>query len=453
MTAVLAMHLAMAPTTVWKVLTLSDYNTRVVVLGVMALGLACGVVGSLMLLRKRALLGDALSHATLPGIGIAFIIGAQLWGDGKSLPLLLTGAAIAGAIGVVCVLLIRRWTQLKEDVAMGIVLSVFFGAGIALLGVVQQMKSGSSAGLESFIYGKTASMLWREAGAIGVVAMVVVGMTVLLFKEFRILCFDEGFARSRGWPVTVLDVIVMVMVTVVTVVGLSSVGLILLIALLVIPSAAARFWVDRMGAMTVVAGLIGAVGGAAGAAISAVYPNLPSGATIVLAAAAMFLVSLLAGSKRGVIVRLAGSWEVKRRTEQHHVLRALYELQEAGGSETRAAASLESVAKGRRWRRKHAHRLLRRVSKAGLAEQNGETWRLTAAGRREAEHVTRNHRLWEAFLIHHADIAASHVDRDADEVEHVLGAEMVRELERLMQQEGSAVPASPHVIWAGGGGA
>ena len=225
-----------------RVFLLRDYNTRVVVLGTTLLGCAAGMIGSFTLLRKRALTGDALSHATLPGIGIAFIVTTSLGGDGKSLPILLLGATVSGLIGVGVIVAIRSFTRLKEDTALGAVLSVFFGAGMALLGVIQQMDQGHAAGLEGFIYGKAASMGSRDMLLIAAAALGCISASVVLFKEFKLLCFDEGFAGSRGLPVVRLDLGLMGLVVVVTIVGLQAVGLVLMIALLVIPSAAARLW-------------------------------------------------------------------------------------------------------------------------------------------------------------------------------------------------------------------
>ena len=192
-----------------RVITLADYNTRIVVMGTMLLGLAAGVVGTYMLLRKRALIGDAVSHATLPGIGIAFILMVQFGGNGKYLPGLLLGATITGLIGVGFILLIKGMTRIKEDAALGIVLSVFFGLGVAVLGVIQSMQQGNAAGLESFIYGKTASMIKSDVILIASVALVVIFLSMLLYKEFAILCFDQAFARAQGWPVTLIDIVMM----------------------------------------------------------------------------------------------------------------------------------------------------------------------------------------------------------------------------------------------------
>ncbi len=268
-----------------RVVLLRDHNTRVVILGATILGLAAGVIGSFTLLRKRALMGDALSHATLPGIGLAFVLGTLAGMTTKSLLFLLLGAAVTGVAGVGVLLFLRRCTRLKEDTALGVVLSVFFGAGIALLGIVQQLGTGSAAGLETFIYGKTASMVPGDVMLIGIACALVLVVCALLFKEFKLLCFDQAYATVQGWPVLGLDIAMMSLVVVVTVVGLQAVGLVLIIAMLIIPAAAARFWFDRMLPMTILAGVLGALSATAGTAMSAVFARLPSGAVIVIVTA------------------------------------------------------------------------------------------------------------------------------------------------------------------------
>lgn len=443
----------------WKrTLMLRDYNTRVVVGGTALLGMAAGVIGSFTLLRKRALMGDALSHAMLPGIGLAFMLSVTAGGTGKALPVLLTGATLSGLLGLGFILLIRNCTRLKEDTALGIVLSVFFGAGVAVLGIVQRMGQGHAAGLESFIYGKTASMVAADAALIGAAAGLVLLICTLLFKEFKILCFDAEYAASLGWPTVLLDVVMMGLVVAVTVIGLQAVGLILMIALLIIPASAARFWTEKLQPLIVISATIGAVSAAAGSAASALLPNLPSGAMIVLVSAGFFGLSMMLGRERGVMVRWLARRELARKVRRQHLLRAAYELLEneaaAGGSEqifAVRAVSLKALLAMRSWSPHELRREIRKAAKDGLlCGDSGESVCLTQAGVIEAVRMVRNHRLWELYLITHADIAPSHVDRDADAIEHALGSEMVRKLESLLvgDELRAAVPASPHVIAA-----
>ena len=442
---------------IWNVLLLRDYNTRLVVICTMLLGCACGLMGGFLLLRKRSLMGDTLSHATLPGVGLSFILAVALGGDGKSLPILLAGAAITGVIGCAAVLFIRGQTRIKDDAAMGIVLSVFFGAGIAILGVIQTMPEGSAAGLESFIYGKTASMVMSDFQILVFVTICVITCSLLLFKEFRLLCFDETFAAALGWPVKFLDILLLALITAVTVTGLQAVGLILIIAFLITPAAAARFWTNQLDRMLVLSALIGGASGWLGASLSAFIPRLPAGAVIVLVAALFFVVSMLIGTERGVMVRFLRQSQLKKRMGRQHLLRALYEILEGGRltEELNIRTVPFRQIRGRRtWSDTQLRDYIRRAYNDGLVEAPNkvDSILLTKTGLAEAAQVTRNHRLWEMYLIEYADVATSRVDRDADMVEHVLGEKMVTRLENKLQAyqiAGSLVPQSPHPIHPG----
>lgn len=439
-----------------RVLSMQDYNTRIVILSTIILGLASGLVGCFLLLRKRSLMGDALSHACLPGIGMAFIVMTAMGMNGKNLPGLLLGATVTGVIGIVLVLMIRNTSRIKDDAAMGIILSVFFGLGAVVLTMVQDQPGASAAGLESFIYGKTASMRAQDAWLLGGVATIALLCSLLLLKELTLLCFDEGFGRSQGWPVNGLDVILLALVTLVTVVGLQAVGLILIIAFLITPAAAARFWTNDLRTMLILSAIIGGVSGWCGATFSALLPRLPAGAVIVLVAAMIFLVSMFFGSARGVVRRWLSMFKLKRKIGRQHLLRAVYEIQEAlcleqSKAPSNVAVPFNTLLHHRSWTAKRVRQLLRQADNEDHIDLvDGDNVRLSESGFGEAARITRNHRLWEIFLITHADIAASHVDRDADSVEHVLSPDMVRELEEKLDLLG--IPESPHYIAQAGKG-
>ena len=442
---------------IWNVLILRDYNTRLVVICTMLLGCACGLMGGFLLLRKRSLMGDTLSHATLPGVGLSFMLLVALGGDGKSLPILLAGAGITGVIGCAAVLFIREQTRIKDDAAMGIVLSVFFGAGVAILGVIQKMPEGSAAGLESFIYGKTASMVMSDFQILVFITVCVITCSLLLFKEFRLLCFDENFAAVLGWPVKFLDILLLALITAVTVAGLQAVGLILIIAFLITPAAAARFWTNQLDRLLMLSALIGAASGWIGASLSAFFPRLPAGAVIVLVAALFFVVSMLIGTERGVMIRFLRQSQLEKRMGRQHLLRALYEILEGG--RVTEELNIRTVPfrqiRGRRtWSDRQLRDYIRRAYNEGLVEapNKADSILLTETGLVEAKQVTRNHRLWEIYLIEYADVATSRVDRDADMVEHILSDKMVTRLENKLQAyriAGSLVPQSPHPIHPG----
>lgn len=439
-----------------RLVGLADYNTRVVLLGALMLGLAAGAVGSFMVLRKRAMISDVVSHAALPGIVAAFMVVTAFGGDGKQGFSLLVGALVSGLLGMAAVHGMTTHARIKQDAALGVVLSVFFGAGVVLLGFTQRMTSGSAAGLESFIYGKTASMLASDAWLLSGAAFGSAAMCLVFFKELRLVCFDAGFARAQGWPVRRIDALLTGLVVVVTVIGLQAVGLILMIALLITPAVTARFWTDRLGAMVVIAAAVGGVACVTGAGLSALYPRIPAGSMIVLACSLFFAVSLAVGRRRGLLPEAVRRLRLSARMERHHLLRSLYERweQHAGDGPVPPGVVLVpagDLAEMRRWTEARLQRVLRAAAEDGEVEM--DAWplvRLTGPGLQHARQVVRNHRLWEWYLIQHAEVDPHHVDRDADEIEHVLGVEMVRELEATLPRavSGPGLPASPHPLGA-----
>ncbi|MFO1064465.1 MAG: iron chelate uptake ABC transporter family permease subunit [Pirellulales bacterium] len=443
-----------------RVLSLSDYNTRVVLCGTTLLGIAAGLTGVYLLLRKRALLGDAISHATLPGVAGVFLWSVAA-GVPKSLTLLLIGAAVTGSLGGLCVLGLRHAVKIREDAALGIVLSVFFGVGIALLGIVQKLQGGNAAGLESFIYGKAASMTWNDSVLIGSVTAVVLIIVGLFQKELKILCFDTELARSQGWPVLALDFLLIAMIVTVTIVGLKAVGLILVIALLIVPAAAARFWSHRLRTILILSAAIGGVSCGVGTLMSAAGDNLPSGPMIVLAACSLFIFSFGFGKERGCV------WDWLRHatlTRQHHIqhlLRMAYEQLEAAGKLNDAASSrptetvpLARIAATRAWSISFTRRTAARAERQGLATSlPDQSLRLTPRGFVTARRIVRDHRLLEHFFLDQVQVSEGGADLGADYLEHALMPELAWQLEgqlegRIPSDSPSGLPSSPHRIEA-----
>lgn len=274
------------------------YNTLVVLAGTSLLGLVAGLVGTLAVLRRRALAGDALAHATLPGLCLAFLAVGQ-----RHLPSLLLGAALTGLFGLACVSVLARGSRVKDDAALALVLGVFFGAGIVLSRWIQNRTTeGSKAGLDSFLLGKTSGMILADVLLIAAVSAFVLAVIAGLFKEFRLMLFDTPFARATGWPTGAMDLLLMLLIGLVVVAGLPSVGVVMITSLLVIPPAAARFWTDRFEIMACLAALFGMAACVSGVIISTIYENLPAGALMTLCATAIFLVSALF-SPRGALAR------------------------------------------------------------------------------------------------------------------------------------------------------
>lgn len=271
---------------------LREHYNEVVVLAVTSLlGLTAGVVGGYAVLRRRSLLGDAIGHATLPGLCLGYALAGS-----RSLPWLLAGALGTSLLALGCYAALRRVPRIREDAAIALVLSAFYAVGVVGLTLIAQGRSSGQAGLESFLFGKTSGILLSDLYWVGGLACVTLVVTALLAKEFLATSFDPGFAAAQGWPVATLDFALLVLLATTMTLALASVGAILAAALVTIPASAARFWTDRVARMLALSATFGFVSAASGAWLSARVDRLPAGPTIVLCAVALFVLSL--GARR-----------------------------------------------------------------------------------------------------------------------------------------------------------
>jgi manganese/zinc/iron transport system permease protein len=423
------------------------YNTVIVLAGTGLLGLTSGIVGSFAVLRRRALVSDAVSHAALPGLCIAFLIIKD-----RNFAVFLAGATLSGLLGVGIISWLQNNTRIKADAAIGIVLGGFFGLGIALSRIIQDDPTGRQAGLDSYLLGKTAGMVSQDLFLISAVALNVLVVVLLLYKEFKLISFDTSLAAVLGWPVLFLDMLLMAMVVITTVVGLPAVGVVLMSALLIIPGVSARFWTEKLSNMLWLAAGFGLLTGVFGTWLSSQYSRLPAGPLIVLSGAGIFLFSMLFAPRRGILARFIQHFRLERRVAQQNLMRCLYELSEDDLPERRSIP-LDEIVGARSWSRSEALGLLRRAAGRGdAAEMAGGHWRLTEQGLQAAANIVRTHRLWEIYLVEQAAVAADHVDRDADEIEHMLKPELIAELDAKLRAEGrfptGTMPQSIHPLQA-----
>ena len=274
----------------------SDYTLRTVAIGTAILGIVSGALGSYAVLRKQSLVGDAISHAALPGICLAFLIT-----DSKTPLVMIVGASLAGWLGILVVTAIVRNTRIKEDAALGIILAVFFGVGIVLLTLIQKIPNANQAGLDKFLFGQAAALLERDIKTMGIISIMVISLTFLFWKEFKLLCFDPTFGASLGFPMKILDILLMTLIVIAIVIGLQAVGVVLMSAMVVAPASAARQWTNRLAIMVCLAALFGAIAGVTGAIISSTTTRIPTGPMIVVCASVIFLFSLAFAPNRGLV--------------------------------------------------------------------------------------------------------------------------------------------------------
>lgn len=409
------------------------FTLQNVLLGATLLGALAGVVGCFALLRRQSLLGDALAHAALPGVCLAFLV----TGAKATLPLAV-GAFLAGVVGALVILAVVRWSRLKEDAAIGIVLSVFFGAGIVLLTHIQRLPGGNQSGLDKFLFGQAATLVRQDVVVMAVVAVLVATVVIGLFKELSVVTFDRAFAQSLGLPVRRLEIVLTLLLVLVVVVGLQTVGVVLIVATLVTPAAAARQWTDSLGLMLLLAALVGGGSGAIGAVVSASGAGLPTGPVIVLVASAVLVVSLLFAPRRGLLWAWLEERRAAARIRRENLLKDLYRLGEPplAAADTPGAwedfTSLPHLMGVRGSSAGGLQTTARRLASRGLVERSGDGLRLTDSGLAEAATVVRKHRLWELYLTHRLELAEDHVHRDAEAMEHALTDADVARLDDLL---------------------
>ncbi|WP_318987477.1 metal ABC transporter permease [Falsiroseomonas ponticola] len=422
------------------------YNTAVVLLGCALLGLAAGTVGTFSLLRGRALVADAVGHAALPGVAIAALIVATLGGDPRALPPLLAGAATAGVLGVLAVQALARTGRIREDAAIAIVLSSFYALGVAILSWLQTQPGAAQAGLSKFILGQAAAMRAEDAVVAASVAAICLVVCLAAFQRLRAVCFDPDFCRMQGLGVQRVDLLLLGLLVLVCVAGLQAVGLILVVALLVLPAATARLLTFRLPRMLAISAVIGAVCGAAGAWVSALRPEVPTGAAVVLALAAVFTLALLLAPERGLLAQLHTHLRRRLAADTEHFLRAAWEAQEAAGAGPGTAgdrwAPIGAVAAARGWTVGRARWLAFWLAQRGLIARADGHVHLTPRGAAAARRAVRAHRAVEHHLLAAGATDIASADRLADLVEHGLPPEVAA---RLLP-EPSALPASPHQL-------
>jgi manganese/zinc/iron transport system permease protein len=355
---------------------LTDYTLRTVILGSAILGATSGALGAFAVLRRQALLGDAVAHSTLPGIVLAFVL------TGSKAPLiLLVGAALTGWLSTLLILLILRNTRIREDAALGLSLSVFFGLGIVLLSWVQKLPIANKAGLDRFLFGQAAALMEEDVILMSVFAVLILVTVMVFWKEFKLLSFNPEYGSTLGLPIRRLDILLTGLIVISIVLGLQMVGVVLMSAMLLAPAAAARQWTDRLAVMVFISAGFGALAGMTGTLFSATIEHLPTGPSIIVVVSVIVVVSLLFAPARGLF------WEWRRRFAQRRSFAtetALVNLLQLAGQHGTAQHPHDirtiEVMMGER-----ATAALKKLRHKGLVESRGDQlWMLTENGEQHA---------------------------------------------------------------------
>jgi manganese/zinc/iron transport system permease protein len=406
---------------------LYNANLLYVVFGCLLMSVSASTVGTFTFLRKKSLIGDAVAHAILPGICLAFLL------NGTKNPLyLIPGAFLTGWLSILLVDSITHYSKIKQDTAISIVLSVFFGTGIWLLTVIQHSGMDNQSGLDAFLFGKAAALTSFDVWVFGMVALLLIAAIWAFYKEFQLLSFDKDFAQSIGYKTQGLELLLSGLTVLAIVTGIQAVGVVLMASLLIAPAATARFWTDKLHVMIFIAIFISSISAIIGASVSYIVPQMPTGPWIVMVLSLCAVLTFIFAPTRGILVR----WFKQRRNQkqmlEENILKTFYYLTQNPNQTEKNYFKFAAIQQQRSLPPTELTKGLEALISEGYIERQNNQYALTKEGLQQGKRVAHLHRLWELYLTEYLRIAPDHVHDDAETIEHVLTPELQKRLEVIL---------------------
>lgn len=411
--------------------TFQDPSIAWVVLGITLLGVGSAYVGTFSFLDKKALLGDAISHAVLPGICLGFIMAGE-----KNPVYIVSGAFLSGAAATFLSSWLKRNTKLSDDTIIATILSVFFGFGIVLLTALQKSGNPEVAGLNSFIFGNAIGISENDLILYGGLSLVIILVLTLFLKEFRLMVFDPEYGKAIGFPMKFISFLFNALMILAVVIGIQAIGVVLMAALLITPGAAARFWTDRLNPLLILAALFSVLSGILGTYVSFVLPKMPTGPWVVIFLSIFAMISFLISPKSGIVFRYFARKKYLRKTHRDHLMKALYKAREAGDP----GLTIEEIYQLYPYQKSQTDQSIHDLEKSTFITYYQDFIILTDTGISDAMRIVRLHRLWELYLNESMNIAPDHVHDSAEQLEHLI----TPELEAMLEQRLNFPTLDPH---------
>jgi manganese/zinc/iron transport system permease protein len=403
-----------------------------VLVGLAVISSVAGVMGCYAFLRRRTLIGDAVSHAVLPGVAIGFMLSGT-----KDPFALLAGGLFFGYLAILSIDVIHRKSKLSEDTAIALVTTVYFALGSVLLSVVSSMENGQQAGLKNFLFGKAATLTELDVWVFAVAAVLVILAIIFFYKPFMLISFNKDFAAAQGWKTTNYETLISLLTVLVITIGLQAVGVVLMSALLIAPAASARYWTNSLPKMMVIAGVFGMLSGIGGGLLSLVGEDMPTGPWVVMILFLFTMITLLFAPKKGYFAIQKRNNSNERKINEENVLKILHQLGEIGKESVTMTEMLDK-------RRMETNVLLKTIkalkSDGFIKGVESKKIELTETGRVEAMRVVRLHRLWELYLTQQLKFKEDHIHGTAETIEHLI----TDELEEALLKELDYPDVDPH---------
>ena len=393
-------------------------------------GLMCGVLGAFIVLRNMSLIGDALSHAILPGVVVAFILA------GHNQLVFFFGSVMAGLICAVTITWIQKNVNTKNDAAIGIVYVLMFSLGVIGISAISR-KDGVHIDLKDFLFGDALGVSNEDLYLTAIITIVVVLCVILFYRSLFITTFQESVAKAMGISVTAVHYLLMLLLSFAVVASLRTVGVILVVAMLITPASAAMLLSENLKKVIVISGLIGMLAAFSGL-IASILMNTPSGPAMAVMATLFYALAVLFAPRKGVIakwrIRMAMQFKIMKEDVMKYSLKQDADLKVATLRE-----SLELT-------RSQVRRLKNHLVAKSLMTQSGEMLALTPSGRIKAQSLVRAHRLWETYLVDKVGLGPDQIHHEAEKIEHHLSEEMIDKVERALgyphfDPHGSPIPA------------
>ncbi|MDA7803226.1 metal ABC transporter permease [Crocinitomix sp.] len=408
-------------------ITFKDSNVLYVVLGMFCITASSALIGTFAFLRKRALIGDAIAHSLLPGVCLGFMVSGE-----KNMLFLFLGAFITGWISTFLVDYIVNRSKVKQDAAIGIVLSTFFALGIVLLTFIQNSNYTEQGGLNSFLFGQAAAINKSEIILFVIILIIVVVLIIAMYRQFIIVSFNSDYAKSIGLPVRSIEFLMTSLTVLAIASGIQALGVVLMSALIVTPAAAARFWTNNLFKMLLIAVSFSVFSGWIGAYVSYANAGMPTGPWVVMILSFITLLSFLGSTKSGILARYLRAQRNKRKILHENILKAIYQLHELHEQEKHLnlSCTASEILSIRLFDTGALQKGLNRLEKRELIKIEHNQIALTPEGAKESRRIVRLHRLWEQYLLKRTTIDTFHVHSGAEAIEHILSPEIERELEK-----------------------
>lgn len=412
----------------------TDPVLRAPTLGSMLMGLIAGMVGVLVFLRKRSLLGESLSHATYPGVALAIVIGGIYSLENSLSLLILFGAFVAALTGYFIIELLEKKCRLSSDSSLTAVLALFFGIGITVASFAQNFYAHLFRQIQAYLYGQVATMTDLHVIIYAALFFVAILFIVVFYKEILTLSFDRQFAYTAAIG-KFLETTIFIIIVLALVIGVRSVGIILMSAMLIAPAVAARQFTNRLGIMFVLAGFFGAVSSFLGVYFSVVlsqnmteHYSLPTGPLIVMFSGSFALYALFFAPKRGLIMRYIRVIRFRILCTEENLIKGLWRLKQSGTDKV----SCRQIARHLGFSMLLVIFFTRRLRQKRLVEKSQGYYSLTAAGNVQGAKIVRLHRLWEVYLVNFLGLKIERVHKSAEEMEHILTPELERKLVEML---------------------